>query len=804
VRRIASTLTLILLLALPVTPVDAASDEEFSVQEIRVEGLRRISDGTLLNYLPVQVGDVIGSQRTQEALRALFATGFFNDVELRRVGDALLVVVEERPGIRSFSFDGNRDIEDEELENLLRSLGLAEGRILDRAVLLNIEREFASQYYSRGKYGAQVETEVTDVGDNQVDVQIHIAEGLRAQIRRINIVGNTVFDDDELMGQMELSEPNWLSFYSRDDRYSSEALVGDLEVIRSYYMDRGYANFQMPNAQVTLSHDRKDVYVTIHIVEGAQYVVEEINLAGEMVVPEQQLQALVLAEPGSIYNQRTLLNSSELMATRLGLDGYAFGRSDPIPEFDHENGTVSITFLVQPGRRVYVRRINFLGSTVTDDEVFRREMRQMEGAWVSNAAVDRSKLRLQRLPFMEAVEVETTPVPGSPDLVDLDFTLTERPPGNFNFGMGFSASRGLQLNAGVTHSNFLGRGQRVDAQVTRSAFSRVLSFSHSEPYSTIDGISRSITVFYRSADALVTSGSAFTQNMVGAQLQFGYPISEYSFITLGIGFRDVELLAGQRSSQQILNYVRTNGNSFEQDILFNGQVVLTREGTNYNVTELQLGWTRDTRNRTIFADRGSRHNLIVEATGPFSDVGYYSVRYNFLSYMEISNALTLAFNMDLGYGDAYGNNSTELPPFKNFLAGGPGSVRGFRQSWLGPLDSFGRPYGGNALIAAQLEMILPVPESIEGSTRFSVFFDIGNTFYEGQLGKFYDPVSGVPIDYGFSFGELRRSYGVAATWLAPLGAMKFSYAFPLNAFQGDGIRRRDSVVRFQFTISNVF
>jgi outer membrane protein insertion porin family len=805
VRLIVSTLTLILLSAAFATPAHAASGGSFVVQEIRVDGLRRISEGTLFNYLPVLVGDEIDAQRSQEALVALFDTGFFNDVELRRDGETLVILVEERPGIRSFSFDGNRDIEDEELEDLLRGLGLAEGRILDRAILQTIEREFTSQYYSRGKYGAKVETEVSDVGDNQVEVAIHITEGLRAKIRRINIVGNTVFDDDELMGIMALSEPNWLSFYSNDDNYSSEDLIGDLEEIRSYYMDRGYANFQMPSTQVTLSHDRKDVYITIGIDEGSQYIVSEIALAGEMVVPEEQMERLVIAEPGTVYNQRLLLDSSELMAMRLGLDGYAFGRADPIPEFDHESGTVSITFLIQPGRRVYVRHINFLGSTVTDDEVFRREMRQLEGAWVSNALVDRSKLRLQRLPFIEEVDVETNPVPGSPDLVDVDFTVVERPPGSFNFGLGFSASRGLMLNAGVTHSNFLGRGERVSAQVSTSNFNQTVSFSHTNPYATVNGISRSFTVFLREADSLVSSGSRFTQNMVGGQVQFGYPISEYSTITFGVGYRDVELLSGPQSSQQIIDYVTNNGSPFVEDVIGpSGQVVLQRDGTTFEAIELQVGWTRDSRNRTIFANRGSRNSLFLEFTGPGSDVGYYTARYNFLGYWPVSDSLTVALNMDLAYGDGFGDKSRELPPFKNFLAGGPGSVRGFRESWLGPLDSFGRPYGGNVLLATQLELLLPVPEALGASTRFAVFFDIGNVFFEGPRGKFFDPSTGAPIDYGFNTSDLRRSYGIAATWLAPLGAMKFSYAFPMNAFAGDGIRRPDDLVRFQFTISNVF
>ena len=804
-RSIASTIAIVLLLAVGAPAASAADSDTFVVQQIRLEGLRRISDGTLLNYLPVQVGDELDTLRVQEAMRALFATGFFNDVELRRVDDTLVVIVDERPGIRAFSFEGNRDIDDEELENLLRSLGMAEGRILDRAVLQTIEREFTEQYYSRGKYGAQITTEVIDVGDNQVEVEIHIAEGLRAQIRSINIIGNTVFDDDELHDVMKLKEPNWLSFYRNDDRYSSEDFVSDLEALRSYYMDRGYANFQMPYTKVTLSHDRKDVYVTIQVDEGEQYIVSEVTLAGEMVVPEEQLRYLILQETGGIYNQRSLLNTSELIAQRLGLDGYAFGRADPIPEFDHDAGTVTITFLIQPGRRVYVRRVNFLGSTVTDDEVFRREMRQLEGTWVSNNAVERSKLRLQRLPFIEEVAVETSQVPGAPDLVDLDVTITERAPGNFNFGLGYSGSQGLILNAGVTHSNFLGRGERLDAQITSSSYNRVLSLSHTQPYATVSGISRSESIYYREANALVSSGSTLTQNMVGAQLQFGYPISEYSTIFFGIGYRDAELQSGLSSSQQILDYVHYNGDTYVQDVRNrNGDLLFTRDGTRFSTVELTAGWQRDTRNRAIFADRGGRQSLFLEFTGPGSGVNYYSARYNFLQYWPLSDNLTLAVNLDLGYAQPFGSNSFEIPPYKNFLAGGAGSVRGYRESWLGPLDSNRRPYGGNVLFASQLELLLPVPESLQSSTRFAVFLDMGNVFYDGPAGKFYDPVTGVPLDYSFRFGDLRRSYGIAATWLAPLGAMKFSYAFPMNAFPGDGIRPADQLERFQFTISNVF
>lgn len=797
-------LFLILLLALPWAAPRAAESPGFTVEELRVVGLRRISDGTLYNYLPIQVGDTVDAQRVAESLRALFATGFFNDVELRRDGGTLVVVVEERPGIRAFSFSGNSDIDDEDLSNLLRSLGVAEGRILDRSVLQTIEREFTNQYYSRGKYGVEIEVAVEEVGDNQVEVTIEIEEGQRARIRDINIVGNRIFSDEELMEVMELSEPNWLSFYRNDDRYASETLVSDLEELRSHYMDRGFANFQLLSTQVTLSHDRKDVYITVHIDEGRPYTISNISVAGDTVVPADELESLVLALPGSIFNQRLLLMSSEFMTSRLGLDGYAFARADPIPEFDHENSTVAITYLVQPGRRVYVRRIDFVGSTSTEDEVFRREMRQMEGAWISSSAVERSKLRLQRLPFVEAVEVETNPVPGSPDQVDVSFAIQERAPGNFNFGLGFSGSQGLILNAGVTHSNFLGRGERVSTQIVSSDFNRVFSVSHTNPYANVHGVSRSFTVFYRTSDSLVSNGSNFSQNIVGGQLQYGYPINEYSTITFGFGFRNAELLSSANSSAQIFEYVNTEGNPFDEQVRnLAGQVFTTRAGTEFNSLEFIGGWTRDTRNRAIFADRGSRQSLTLEFTGPLSGVQYYTARYNYLQYFPINDDWSLAWNVDLGYGQAYGDSEL-LPPYKNYLAGGPGSVRGFRESWLGPLDSNGRPYGGNVLVASQLELLLPVPESMRDSTRFAIFLDVGNTFYDGREGFFYDPSTGVPIDYSFSLDELRQSVGIAATWLAPLGAMKFSYALPLNEFAGDGIRPADDLERFQFTISNVF
>ncbi len=458
-----------------------APDSSFVVGDIRIEGLQRISEGTVFNYLPVNIGDHLDQQRIGEAMRALYATGFFRDVELRRDGNTLLVVVIERPSIAKFEIKGNKDIKTEDLQKSLRNVGLAQGKTFDRSVLDEVKQYLTDQYFSRGKYAVRVDTKITDLPGNKVDVVVDIKEGKRAKIEMINLVGNTKFKEKDVLQTFELKTPNWLSWYKQDDRYSRESLTGDLEKLRSYYMDRGYANFQIESTQVAIAPEKDDMYITINVNEGDVFRVSDIKLAGTMVVPEAQLRKLLLIHPGDIFSRKAVTSSQELMSYRLGADGYAFSKIDPVPTPDNEKKTVSITFFIEPGNRVYVRHINFNNVTAINDETLRREMRQLEGGWLSNSAIERSKERLQRLPYIEKVEFETKPVPGSADLVDVDYNVKEGLPGQFGGGIGYSEAQKFSLNGNFVHSNFMGTGDRIALEVNAGKYSKSYTFAHTEP-----------------------------------------------------------------------------------------------------------------------------------------------------------------------------------------------------------------------------------------------------------------------------------------------------------------------------------
>ena len=451
--------------AQPAPPPQAASPDVFTVGDIRVEGLQRISEGTVFNYLPVNIGDHMDGQRIGEAMRALYATGFFRDVELRRDGNTLLVVVIERPSIAKFEIKGNKDIKTEDLQKSLRNVGLATGKTFDRSVLDEVKQYLTDQYFSRGKYAVRIDTKVTDLPGNKVDILVDIKEGKRAKIEEINLVGNTKFKEKDVLGSFELKTPNWLSWYKQDDRYSRESLTGDLEKLRSYYMDRGYANFQIESTQVTIAPEKDDMFITVNVNEGDVFKISEIKLAGTMVVPEADLRKLLLFKPGDVYSRKAVTGSQQLMSYRLGADGYAFSKIDPVPTPDNDKKLVSITFYIEPGNRVYVRHINFNNITAINDETLRREMRQLEGGWLSNSAVERSKERLQRLPYVEKVEFENKPVAGSADLVDVDYNIKEGLPGQFGGGIGYSESQKFSLNGNFVHSNFMGTGDRIALEI---------------------------------------------------------------------------------------------------------------------------------------------------------------------------------------------------------------------------------------------------------------------------------------------------------------------------------------------------
>ncbi|HEX7062524.1 MAG TPA: outer membrane protein assembly factor BamA [Woeseiaceae bacterium] len=776
-------------------PAAVLAQDGFVVKDMRVEGLQRISEGTVFNYLPINVGDTVDAQRIQEAIRSLYSQGLFDNIEMRRDGNTLIIAVRERPSIEQFTIEGNKDIKTEDLMESLRNVGLARGKTFDRSVLDNVQQFLREQYYDRGKYAVQVDAKVEDRPNNTVRIKIDIKEGERAKIRQVNIVGNLSFPEDEIREGFTLDTANWLSWLRQDDRYAKESLSGDLETLRSFYMDRGYADFRIESTQVAISPDKKDIYVTINIHEGERYTISSIKLVGNLVVPEEQLRRLILAQPGSTFNLRLLTQSAELMSFRLGEEGYANAEIEPVPDLDYEKKEVAVSFFVDAKSRVYVRRINFLGVDQIDDEVLRREVRQQEGAYLSNRLVDRSKVLLQRLPYVESVEVENVPVAGSPDLVDVNFTLKYRMPGQFQGGIGYSESQKFMLNGSIVHTNFLGTGNRVALTANSGRFMKLYSLSHTDPYVTQNHVQRTVALNYRETTALISGGSDFSTTSLGGSVEYGYPITEFQTLSFGVAYQQAELLASANSPVQLQDWVRSNGNPF---INFGGSSAF---GTDYYTFELIGGWSYDSLNRAIFADRGMRHRLLFGMTTPGSEVEYFTARYNFTKYLPIYGPWTVRVNSELAYGEGL-NDTTSLPPYKQFFGGGPESVRGYKESYLGPRDSFGRPWGGNVLVASQLELILPLPEKFRSQARATLFYDIGNVFNTGEV-QFTDKL-GSPVTYKPEFDELKTSVGLSIEWLAPLGFFRFSYAYPLNEYEGNDRFYGDEIERFQFSIGQAF
>ncbi len=795
-------------------PQAPAAQGAFTVGDIRVEGLQRISEGTVFNYLPVNIGDHLDGQRIGEAMRALYATGFFRDVELRRDGNTLLVVVIERPSIAKFEIKGNKDIKTEDLQKSLRNVGLATGKTFDRSVLDEVKQYLTDQYFSRGKYAVRIDTKVTDLPGNKVDIVVDIKEGKRAKIEEINLVGNTKFKEKDVLESFELKTPNWLSWYKQDDRYSRESLTGDLEKLRSYYMDRGYANFQIESTQVAIAPDKDDMYISVNVNEGDVFKVSEIKLAGTMVVPEEQLRKLLLIKPGDIYSRKAVTSSQELMSYRLGADGYAFSKIDPVPTPDNDKKTVALTFFIEPGNRVYVRHINFNNITAINDETLRREMRQLEGGWLSNSAIERSKERLQRLPYVEKVEFENKPVAGSADLVDVDYNIKEGLPGQFGGGIGYSESQKFSLNGNFVHSNFMGTGDRIALEINAGKYSKSYTFSHTDPYTTIDGVARTSSISFRDITQFVAASSAFSTKQITGAVQWSYPITEYQYLQAGVSANKNTLVVSQGySAQQAVDWVKSNGSTYQRDLTdTNGDGVVnsldspyTVYGTDFYTYELTAGWNYDSRNRALFADRGMHLAISGRFAVPLSTVRYFTSNFQYLQYVPIWHKWLLSFNQTVDYAAPLGD-TTALPPYLNYYAGGPDSVRGYRESRLGPRDNigYGNPYGGNFRVVNRTELIFPVPEKWKSAARVSWFYDIGNVFQTGDKVKFLGVDDITPVNYHFAYDRLKRSTGIAVQWLAPLGLFRFSYGVPLNAYSGDTVRFNDETERFQFSIGQAF
>jgi outer membrane protein insertion porin family len=782
---------------------------DFTVGDIKVEGLERISQGTVFNYLPVNIGDHLSPQRVREAIRALYATGFFRDVELRREGNTLVVVVLERPSIESFTIKGNKEIKTKDLQKSLRNVGLAPGKIFDRSTLEDVTQYLTDQYYSRGKYGVVINTKVTPDTDNRVKIAININEGARAVIRSINVVGDSKYPQKTILKRFHLKTPNWLSWYRQDDRYSRETMQGDLERLRDFYMNRGYANFQINSTQVQITPDKKDIFIDVNIHQGEVYRISTVKLAGTFVVPEAKLERLVEIHPGEIFNRRLISNTEKLIEDRLGEDGYAFAKVDPVPTPDNSKHTVSLTFFVDPGNRVYVRNITFSGETAINDVVLRRQMLQLEGGYLSSVALERSKQRIQRLPYVKHVSYSKTRVPGSPDQVDVDYKIKQGPAAQLSGGIGYSATYKLMLNANYADADFLGTGNRFAINLEGGAYNKVYTVQYTNPYITMNGVSQTLSVTYSDVTQFVSSSSNFSSKNLSLGPTWSYPISLFQYLTFGAAFESSKLLTTSYSSaQQAQQWVQQNGSPYSRLVhedYSNNDFELY--GTNFNDVLLVAGWGYDNRNRTLFADRGNRTAVNVRVTTPGSGVRYWVGNFTFQQYVPLwRHFLTLSLLDNVVYGAPLGS-TTAIPPFAQQFGGGPDTVRGFREDWLGPRDNYGNPYGGNFMISSQSEILLPMPAKWRQNARVSLFFDMGNVFYTGNRIKFFGPDGVTPVTYHLNgWGDLKRSVGLAVEWLAPLGLFRFSYGIPLNAtrYSVGSETWGDQTEGFQFSIGQAF
>jgi len=744
----------------------ALAIDAFIVDDIQVKGLNRIAPGTVFNYLTITVGDTIDDQKVRDAVRALFKTGYFRDVRLEREGDILVVIVDERETIADITFDGNKVLKTDNLIEGLGDVGFAKGEVFNEAKLDKVKQELQRQYYAHGKYGVRITSEVTPLDDSSVNVHFTISEGRAARIKEINIVGNEVYSDSQIIGDFELTTPTWTSWFTKDDQYSKQKLQGDLEDLRSRYVDNGYIYFNVDSTQVSITPDKADVYITINISEGDRYTISEVKLAGTLIVEPDELFDLVTTRTGMVFSRKKMTQTAKNLTERLGDEGYAFANVNPIPNANAETKTAAITYFIDPGQRVYVRRISFVGNSKTRDEVLRREMRQLEGGWISTSQVERSKVRLQRLGFFEEVNVETPAVPGSTDQVDVKFAVKERPSGNLLLGLGFSQSQGLIFNTNVTQNNFLGSGRSISFAFNNSEVNQLFRLGYLNPYWTIDGVSRGFNLAYQKTDSGNSSNTTqYKSKVMSAGVSFGIPISEYNFISISgdYEFTDID----------------TSLNLLDPRIAF----FIFTEGNEFDVLRLTSSFSYDTRNSTIFPTRGTLQRIRVEAAVPGGNLRYYKVDYDSRLFLPLINEYVLLLKGRIGYGDSYGQTK-ELPFFENFYAGGPRTVRGYEENSLGPQDIFGRALGGDTMVVGNAEVIIPVPFLRDfKSVRLTGFFDAGNVF---------------GADESFDLGDLRMAGGLSGVWLSPFGLLSVSIAQPFNDQDGDEVQK------FQFTFGTSF
>jgi outer membrane protein insertion porin family len=742
-------------------PARAQDFKPFVVKDIRVEGLQRTEPGTVFNYLPVKVGDTLDPEKARQALRALFATGFFQDVRLEVENDVLVVHVQERPAIASIDFSGIKEFEPDVLRKALRESGIAEGRIFDRSLLETAEQEIKRQYLTRSLYGAQVQVTVTPLERNRVGINIAVTEGETAKIRGINIVGAEAFKEKDLLDEFTLRTPGWLTWYTKHDRYAREKLAADLEALRAFYQNRGYLDFNVESTQVSITPDRQDIYLTVNVVEGERYTVSSIDLSGQMLVPREELEKLIQLKPGEVFSREKLAASTKAISERLGNDGYAFANANAVPEIDREKRTVAFNIFIDPGRRVYVRRISVAGNTKTRDEVVRREMRQLEGAFYDASKIQLSRRRVDRTGYFSDVNVETQPVEGNPDQVDVQYTVKEKPTGAILLGLGFSSTERIVVQASIQQSNAFGSGKYLAAAVSSGKVNQVYSLSYLDPYYTVDGISQGFDVYKRRTDATSLDVGTYSTDALGGGVKWGYPVSETTGVSLGLNYETVKLETFADSPVQYLDFARTFGNQ-------------------YRYVTGSAGWNLDTRDSLIVTRSGTVSRVSGELAQ--GDLQFYRLGYQHQWFTPVGRSSTFSLRGELGYAHGIGNKP--LPFFKNYYLGGPETVRGYSPFSLGPKDANGSSLGGDRKFNGSAELHFPVPGAAkEQALRMAAFLDFGQVYAAGQQ-----------ID----LQDLRYSTGVGLFWSSPFGPLRLSFGYALNAKPGDSLQR------LQFTFGNVF
>ena len=749
----------------------------FQVKDIRLEGVQQVEPGIVFRNFPIATGDRVTESAIQDAVRALFKSGYFDDINVARDGDYLVLKVKERPAVSRIRLNGNKVVKDEDLLKGLKQSGLQEGDVFKRSTLDQIRLDLIRLYVSQGRYGASIETEVEELPSNRVALDINIKEGSVASIQHINIIGNTVFEDEDLKDLFALKLPSFWSFYTKDDRYAREKLSGDLERLRSYYMDRGYINFSIDSTQVSITPDKKNVFITVNVTEGDQYKLRDINLAGDLVVPEAELTELVDMKEGETFSRKAMTDAQKALTDRLGEAGYLFANVSPVPELHAEDNSVSLKFFVDPGKKTYVRRINIKGNSRTADSVIRQEMYQMEAAIASTDNIEKSKQRLERTGYFSSVNLETTPVAGTDDQVDLNLSLEEQQSGQFTASIGYSQSDGIILDFGIEQDNFFGSGKQVGFNITRSAVQREVSFSYLDPYYTVDGVSRGFDVFYRTSDFEEDDVSSYSLDEYGGGVTFGYPIDDYQRLSFSLGLENVSINTNPYSPvEEIESYIDENGDEF----------------LNFKAT---FGWDNNHLNRGIFPTSGYSHNAALEVSVPGSDLSYYRATYQSKWYIPLDEDESWAFGMKgrLGYADALGDKS--YPFFKNFFAGGLRTIKGFDNNSLGPRDSNGDSFGGNIMMVGGLELVFPTPFTESNGWRSLLFVDAGNVF---TTECYNSSSSDSNCQEGVEFDEIRYSAGVGLSWLSPVGPLSFSVGKALNAKQGDDTQT------FQFSLGQSF